>query len=147
LLRAGRRQPAGSLAAWQAADRPPSWRRSVGALFAVVLILAACERHDAARDQTLKHDLAVMRQAIEKYRATEGRYPYSLQELVPRYLRAIPPDPITNSTNTWRVTTEETVQPSTDFTSDTAAASRSVIVDVHSGAPGADRDGVLYSNY
>lgn len=98
------------------------------------------------RDLALKNALATMRSAIASFRADRGRYPHSLEELVPKYLRKIPADPITNA-QTWRLTTEESVQPSSDFQTSTGPAPASVIIDVQSGAPGADRDGVLYSNY
>ena len=85
----------------------------------------------------MKSHLTQMRQAIASFRKDMGRYPHSLDELVPNYIRRIPRDPITNS-NTWRPVTEDTVQPSSDFTTGTAAAPQSVIIDVQSGAPGAD---------
>ena len=61
-------------------------------------------------------------------------------------VKSIPADPVAQSSD-WRVTTEETVQPSSDFQTTTAPVAPSVIIDVHSSAPGADRNGVLYSNY
>ena len=51
---------------------------------------------DNAREATLKTSLNVMRDAIDKYMADQGRYPGSLQELAQRrYLRAVPQDPVT----------------------------------------------------
>jgi hypothetical protein len=61
-------------------------------------------------------------------------------------LRRIPADPITNSL-TWKVTTEETVRPSEDFTTAGTATSETVIIDVRSGAPGVDSKGTRYSDY
>ena len=116
------------------------------ALILIVASFACREKYDAERDATLKSNLTQMRQAIASFRRDNGRHPYSLNELVPNYLRRIPADPITHS-DTWRPVTEDTVQPSADFTTGTAVAPRSVIIDVQSGAPGADANGVLYSNY
>ena len=117
------------------------------ALLILTLLALACrEKEDTARDETLKQHLAQMRQAIAKYRADTGHYPPSLEALVPRYLAAIPRDPVTRARN-WRVTTEESVEPSADFTTGTSSAPAAVVVDVHSAASGADRDGVPYSNY
>lgn len=116
---------------------------------ALILILAsaACrEKYDAQRDATLKNNLTQMRQAIASFRQDNGRHPYSLDELVPKYLRGIPADPITGS-RTWRPVVEDTVQVSSDFTTSTAATPQSVVIDVQSAAPGADASGVLYSNY
>ena len=117
------------------------------ALLLLSLLALACrEKVDTARDETLKQDLVQMRQAIAKYRADTGHYPPSLEALVPRYLAAIPNDPITRAKD-WRLTTEESVEPSSDFTTGTSTAPAAVVVDVHSAASGADRNGVPYSNY
>lgn len=115
-------------------------------LFLALLALACRETYDPRRDAALKQTLAQMRGAIAKYRAEHGQHPPSLEALVPKYLPRIPADPVTGSAD-WRLTTEESVQPSADFTTGTAAAPASVVVDVHSTAPGADRDGVPYANY
>jgi general secretion pathway protein G len=116
-------------------------------VLALLVVAGACERYDAERDATLRQNVAGIRKAITNFRQDTGRYPYTLEELVPKYMREIPEDPFTNSTTAWRLTMEETVQPSSDFQTDTAAAPRPGIVDVHSTAQGADRNGVLYSNY
>ncbi|WP_303907092.1 prepilin-type N-terminal cleavage/methylation domain-containing protein [Thiohalomonas denitrificans] len=50
---------------------------------------------DKARESALKKDLAVFRQAIDDYYADHGGYPEGLMTLKDaRYLRVIPPDPI-----------------------------------------------------
>jgi general secretion pathway protein G len=55
-----------------------------------------------AREAVLKRDLFVFRDAIDQFRADQGKYPDSLRELVDReYLRAIPADPFTKSAGTW----------------------------------------------
>ncbi len=57
---------------------------------------------DRAREAALRESLAVMRDAVDKYRGDTGRYPETLEELVTkRYLRKVPPDPITESTESW----------------------------------------------
>ncbi|HEX8619578.1 MAG TPA: hypothetical protein VF911_18505 [Thermoanaerobaculia bacterium] len=113
-----------------------------------ILLLAAvcfaCKQPEVRRDHTpaVKQTLATMRAAIEAFRKENGRYPRTLDELVPKYLPSIPADPATGLATTWRTVTEETVQPSADFTTNTnTAASDSVIIDVRSGA------GAPYSNY
>lgn len=89
----------------------------------------------AAREAALRDNLLVMRKSIANYYHDNGRYPGSLDDLVPNYIRRIPADPMTNDLS-WRVTTEETVQPSDDFTATAAPKTTTVIVDVHSTAPG-----------
>jgi general secretion pathway protein G len=120
--------------------------RRLAILVAVVVVFAGAftawqfkKNIDAAKQQArvnaLQQALSDMRGAIAKYHADNGRYPHSLEELVPKYLRAIPTDPMTGNAS-WRTTTEETVQPSEDFTAAAPAKSESVIVDVHSNAAG-----------
>lgn len=85
------------------------------------------------REAQLKQQLSQMRQGIAKYKEKHGRYPRRLDDLVPQHIPAIPVDPFTNSSTNWRLTTEQTVEPNTDFTSSTAQG-EIYIVDVHSGA-------------
>lgn len=57
---------------------------------------------DRAREASLRESLAVMRDAVDKYRGDTGTYPESLDDLVTKlYLRKVPPDPITDSSETW----------------------------------------------
>ena len=76
-----------------------------------------------------------MRDAIDKFLADSGRYPSGLDELAQkRYLRAVPPDPITDSTTTW------VVVPPPD-------AQVPGVYDVRSGAPGTSISGEAYENW
>jgi len=55
------------------------------------------------REAALAEDLFQMRKAIDEYYADKGKYPTDLQMLVTdKYLRNIPPDPFTNSADTWQ---------------------------------------------
>jgi len=55
-----------------------------------------------AREAVLKEDLFQMRKLINQYYVDKEKYPVSLQTLVDEYyLRAIPIDPITRSSETW----------------------------------------------
>jgi general secretion pathway protein G len=84
----------------------------------------------------LRANLAVTRDALDKFFGDKGRYPDSLEQLVQgQYLRALPVDPITESSVTWIV-----VAPSQ---SDRAGA----VFDLHSGAPGKSSDGSNYSDW
>lgn len=88
-----------------------------------------------AEETTLKSDLAVLRDAIDKHYADFGKYPASLQELAQRkYIRAVPDDPITRSNATW-----VTVPP--------ADPSQGGVYDVHSGAQGTGRNGKPYAEW
>jgi general secretion pathway protein G len=88
-----------------------------------------------ADEAALREDLMLMRDAIDKHFADTGRYPAALGELVTKkYLRAIPPDPITQSTATWIQ-----VPP--------ADARLGGVFDVKSGAPGTGVDGKPYAQW
>ena len=87
---------------------------------------------DRSKETVLRQDLNIMRDAIDKFYSDTGDYPRDLPELVEkRYLRAIPVDPLTDSSETWI-----TVPPSD--------ASEGVY-DVHSGAIEEAKDGTSYS--
>ncbi|MBI3771687.1 MAG: prepilin-type N-terminal cleavage/methylation domain-containing protein [Gammaproteobacteria bacterium] len=90
---------------------------------------------DNAKEVTLKQDLAQMRDAIDKFYSDTGKYPQTLDELVEKkYLRAIPPDPITETIDSWLTAAPE------DSTMDE-------VFNVSSGAEGTARDGTLYSEW
>ena len=58
-----------------------------------------------AEEATLKQNLALMRDAIDKHYADNGRYPQTLEELVTkRYLRSVPLDPLTGARDSWALT-------------------------------------------
>src|SRR5690349_2518168 len=118
----------------------------LGAAYGARIIHHEKEMH-FARAAALKDNLATMREAIENFHHDQNRYPRTLQELVPRYMARIPVDPVTDSATTWRVTTEETVQPSSDFTTAAAPKGETYIVDVHSGAEGKDATGIPFASY
>lgn len=113
-------------------------RAVVPVALAIVLALACTQPEPkvdtAAQEATLRETLATMRGAIKAFHAANGRYPHSLDELVPTHLPAIPTDPLTGSAATWVTTTEETVETNTDFTGTAPSGPRSVIIDVRSGA-------------
>jgi general secretion pathway protein G len=90
-----------------------------------------------SRESTLKHDLRVMRQALDDYYGDNGRYPAALVELVEkRYVRRVPVDPITGRADSWVLT-------QSDQQGDTAAG----VSDLHSGAEGQAIDGTSYKDW
>lgn len=55
-----------------------------------------------SREAVLKEDLFRMRDAIDQYYADKNKYPQDIQALVSDgYLREIPKDPFTESSDTW----------------------------------------------
>jgi general secretion pathway protein G len=92
------------------------------------------------QEATLKTDLFRMRDAIDQYYADKGKYPASLDSLVSDgYLRKLPEDPITKSTDSW-----QTVPAEPDPSSPTAEPG---VYDVKSGAQGTALDGSNYSDW
>ncbi len=92
---------------------------------------------ERGKETVLIHDLATMRGAIDKFAADRGKYPGALQDLVDRgYLRKVPPDPITESSETWVLI----APPDTNA----AAPGSGAIYDVRSGAEGKTLDGIDY---
>jgi general secretion pathway protein G len=88
-----------------------------------------------ANEAVLKENLAVTRDALQKYYADKGKYPDSLEDLAQeKYLRKLPMDPITGSAYTWIV-----VPPQEHF--------EGSVYDLHSGAPGAGADGTAYRQW
>lgn len=88
-----------------------------------------------AEEATLKQNLALMRDAIDKHYADTGRYPDSIQDLVTRrYLRALPVDPTTGTTEEW-----VTVPP--------ANPELGRVYDVRSGSTQSARDGSAFSTW
>ncbi|HEX7705956.1 MAG TPA: hypothetical protein VF701_05805 [Thermoanaerobaculia bacterium] len=89
-------------------------------------------QHD--REEELRSALADLRGAIRQFHTENGRYPSTLEEMIPTQLARIPIDPITGSASTWRPITEETVVQGSDFAVDAGPAAESYIIDVQSGA-------------
>jgi general secretion pathway protein G len=95
-----------------------------------------------AREAVLKEDLYAIRDVIDQYFADKGKYPESLDTLVEEgYLRKIPIDPITNSSQSW-----ETVNAEAEENQDDPQAVGGII-DVKSGADGTALDGSRYADW
>ena len=73
----------------------------VFSLIALLLSIAApryLKTLDESKVKAQSQNLATIRDALDKFRADQGRYPGVLSELVDKkYLRQIPSDPVTNS--------------------------------------------------
>jgi len=98
---------------------------------------------DKAREAVLKEDLFTMRDVIDQYFADKGKYPASLESLVEDgYLRKIPVDPFTNSSDTW-----QTEAAPMDEGGEEEEGAGGGVYDVHSGATGTAMDGSSYSEW
>jgi general secretion pathway protein G len=108
------------------------------AIIATLLMLAVPRyfaSQDRAKEAVLKENLFQMRDAIGKYYADKGKYPESLDSLASeKYLRAVPLDPITESSATWVLVPPQDLQ-------------QSGVADVRSGAQGQALDGTRYGDW
>ncbi len=93
-----------------------------------------------ARESVLRDDLFKMRDAIDQYYADRNQYPSTLEDLVSSgYLRALPKDPITNSTSTW-----QTVQADPDPNNPSVQPG---VYDVKSGSELSGLDGSRHADW
>ncbi|HEX8254418.1 MAG TPA: type II secretion system protein [Thermoanaerobaculia bacterium] len=102
-----------------------------------------------AREGALRENLQQMRKAIDNFYADKQRYPSGLQELVPNYIRKIPPDPITMQVD-WEEVVDDPLATNNGeepipAETDPQATSQPGIVDVKSTAKGTTLDNVPYS--
>jgi general secretion pathway protein G len=105
-------------------------------------IAAANYQHSVwrAREAVLRNDLFTLRSSIDQYTLDKQKAPQSLQDLATAgYIKSIPKDPITNSTDTW-VTEEEDSLMAIDQTAPG-------IVDVHSGSSTVSTEGSPYNTW
>ncbi len=96
-----------------------------------------------AREAVLKEDLHQLRKLINQYYTDKMKYPLSLQTLVDdEYLRTIPVDPITKSSETW-IEVQQTLTEDDLMSFDIEVG----IVDVFSGSNEKAIDGSLYNTW
>ena len=95
---------------------------------------------NSTKEAVLHTDLFRMRDAIDQYYADKAKYPASLDALVSDgYMRKIPEDPMTKSSDTW-----QTVPAEPDPGNPSAEPG---IYNVKSGAPGTGLDGSSFSEW
>ncbi|MGZ4780062.1 MAG: type II secretion system protein [Thermoanaerobaculia bacterium] len=99
-----------------------------------------------ALESALMQDLHEMRKAIDDFYADKQRYPTDLNELVPNYLRKIPPDPITKAVDWEAVQNKEDTPDQTSTTDSSGAPQGPGISDVKCPAPGQTLDGRAYAD-
>ena len=110
----------------------------VMAIIAMLLSLAAPRYFnsvDKSKEAMLHQNLALTRQALDKYFGDNGKYPGSLDDLVSkRYLRSLPIDPLTGNSNTWIIVPPDVPE-------------KGIVFDIKSGAPGKGIDGSQYRDW
>ncbi len=95
-----------------------------------------------ARESVLKENLFQLRKLINQYYVDKGKYPFTLQDLVEEeYLRRIPVDPMTKSSETW-IEVREELSPE-----DAMMGIEPGVMDVLSGSEEEGLDGTLYNTW
>lgn len=115
-------------------------------VMAIIVILAAIgvasytNSITRSKEAVLREDLYRMRDALDQFHADKGKYPGSLDDLVQeKYLRALPTDPFTQSTDSWQT---EMSEPDPSNPADSPGVSN-----VKSGAEGTSLDGTKYAEW
>ena len=116
-------------------------------ILATIALPALKEVPRRAAESVLKTNLRTLRDVIDQHYGDKGKYPKSLDALVEAgYLRKIPADPITKSSETWIVDYEQADpdKPKAETETDEEGPG---IVDVHSGSPLTALDGSAYKDW
>ena len=93
-----------------------------------------------AKETVLHNNLSAMRNTIDEYTYDKQKAPQSLQDLVTDgYLRSVPKDPITGSSDSWKITMEDAGQ--------AVNQNEPGILDVHSGSTQKSLEGTAYSDW
>ena len=92
------------------------------------------------KESLLKNNLFTLRTVIDEYTFDKQKAPQTLQDLVDQgYLRGVPLDPMTGSSETWRVIMEDAVS--------TVDQTQPGINDVHSGSDLKSLEGTPYAEW
>ncbi len=106
---------------------------AIVALLSTIAMPRYFQSIDYAKETILADNLRITRETIDKFYGDTGRYPDSLEELVEKkYLRALPYDPILDSSTSW------TIEPPED-------GAKGNVYDLKSTAPGNNRDGKAFN--
>ena len=90
---------------------------------------------DRSKEIVLADNLRNVRMVIDQYYGATGRYPDSLEQLVEKkYLRALPFDPLAESDTAWSIVPPED-------------GAKGGVYNLHSSAPGIDRNGKPYAEW
>jgi|SRR5580658_10875814 general secretion pathway protein G len=93
-----------------------------------------------AKESVLKNNLFSIRTVLDEYTYDKQKAPQTLNDLVSDgYLRQVPMDPITNSSDTWKIIMEDATN--------TVNQSEPGIFDVRSGSDKTSLEGTPYSDW
>jgi general secretion pathway protein G len=119
-------------------------------ILATIAIPSLVQYPIRAKEAVLKTNLREIRSNLEKYYADKGRYPATLEELTPRYLKQLPVDPFTKKSTTWVPIFEDPDEEGAGPVpgeGENESENAPGILDVRSGATGKSLDGEPYSSW
>jgi general secretion pathway protein G len=119
-------------------------------ILATIAIPSLIQYPIRAKEAVLKTNLREIRSNLEKYYADKGRYPATLEELTPKYLKQVPVDPFTKKSTTWVPIFEDPDEEGAGPVpgeGENEGESAPGILDVRSGAAGKSLDGEPYSSW
>jgi general secretion pathway protein G len=109
-------------------------------ILAAIAIPSYIRAVQKAKEAVLREDLHTLRTAIDSYTVDKEKAPDSLDDLVQAgYLKSIPKDPMTSSTDTWITNQSDTM---TDINE-----TQGGMDDVHSGSEAIASDGTTYNTW
>lgn len=121
---------------------------AVVGILATIALPALKDVPRRAAESVLKADLRTFRDVIDQFHGDKGHYPPTLTALVDTgYLRAIPRDPITKSSETWIVVYEEISLEELPAETDLPEDFQPGIIDVHSGSELLSLKGTPYGEW
>ena len=93
-----------------------------------------------AKESVLRNNLFTMRTVIDEYTYDKQKAPQTLQDMVSEgYLRAIPTDPMTGTSDSWKVIIEDTLN--------AVNQTEPGIFDVRSGSDKTSLEGTAYADW
>ncbi len=93
-----------------------------------------------AKESVLRNNLFTMRTLIDEYTYDKQKAPQSIRDLVESgYLRQVPLDPMTGSSETWNIIMEDSMS--------SVNQTEPGIFDIHSGSDKTALDGTRYSEW
>lgn len=121
---------------------------SIIGILATIALPALKDVPRRAAESVLKSDLRTFRHIIDQFHGDKGHYPPTLEALVEEgYLRTLPRDPITKSSETWQPVYEELDFEEPPAETDLPEDFQPGIIDVHSGSDLASLDGTPYNTW
>ena len=106
-----------------------------------------------AKEATLSDSLNNFRKTIDEYYADQGKYPDTLDDLVAKgYLRGLPTDPFTKSSDTWITVAPSAAEPLAVRSVSSPPVTTPVkelgnVYDVHSGSNLVGTNGIPYNEW